>query len=64
MSNLSTAVAAENEILKAVDFTYGYDRAMHNIAVAMQSLISKNGNFIISNNSIHNINIFIRIENI
>ena len=47
MSNLSTAIAAENEILKAVDFTYGYDRAMHNIAVAMQSLISQNGNYVI-----------------
>ena len=47
MSNLSTAIAAENEILKAVDFTYGYDRAMHNIAVAMQSVISEKGNYVI-----------------
>jgi len=48
MSNLSTAVAAENEILKAMDFTYGYDQAMHNIAVAMQSVVSgDSGNYVI-----------------
>lgn len=48
MANFSTAKAYDNEIMKTVDFNYGYDGAMQNIEVALQKLLS-NGkrNFVI-----------------
>ena len=48
MANLKTAIAAENEILKAVDFTFGYDAAMNNVAVGIQAALSgSDRNFVI-----------------
>ena len=35
MSNFKTAIAAENEIMKAVDFTFGYDSSISNVATAL-----------------------------
>src|SRR5574344_594239 len=44
MSNLKTAIAAENEIMKAADVTFGYDSVIDNIAVAMKSILSGSEN--------------------
>lgn len=44
MSNLKTAIAAENEIMKAADVTFGYDSVIDNIAVAMKSILSGSAN--------------------
>jgi hypothetical protein len=41
MSNFSTAVTLANEIVKATDFTYAHDRAIQNVAVAMQSILAE-----------------------
>ena len=48
MANFKTAIAAENEILKATDVTFGYDSAIDNIAVAMLAVLSgADNNFVI-----------------
>lgn len=38
--NFTKPIAAENEILKASDVTYGYDASVDNIMVAMRSILS------------------------
>lgn len=40
MSNFKTAIAAENEIMKAVDVTFGYDSSIDNVAVALKAVLS------------------------
>lgn len=48
MANFKTAIAAENEILKATDVTFGYDSAISNVAVGMLSVLSgAENNFVI-----------------
>ena len=48
MSNFKTAVAAENEIMKAADVTFGYDSSIDNIATALKAVLSNsNGNYVI-----------------
>lgn len=48
MANFKTAIAAENEILKATDVTFGYDSAIDNVAVAMLAVLSgADNNFVI-----------------
>lgn len=48
MANFKTAIAAENEILKATDVTFGYDSAIDNVAVAMLAVLSGlDNNFVI-----------------
>ena len=48
MANFKTAIAAENEILKATDVTFGYDSAIDNVAVGMLSVLSgAENNFVI-----------------
>ncbi len=37
---LSTATALENEIMKAVDVTYGFDQGMRNVATALRVVLS------------------------
>lgn len=48
MSNFKTAIAAENEIMKAVDVTFGYDSAISNAAIALKAVLSNSaGDFVI-----------------
>lgn len=48
MANFKTAIAAENEILKATDVTFGYDSAIDNVAVGMLAVLSgTKNNFVI-----------------
>ncbi len=48
MANFSTAVAEENEIVKAEDVSYGYEAAINNVALALQGVLgSTNGNYVI-----------------
>lgn len=48
MANFKTALAMENEIFKAVDFNFGYDSIIANIATAMKAVLSgSEGNYVI-----------------
>ena len=48
MANFKTAIAAENEIMKAADVTFGYDSAISNAAIALKAVLSNSaGDFVI-----------------
>ena len=48
MSNLHTAIAEANEIMKASDFTFGYDSSIENVTTALRVVLSNSaGDFII-----------------
>lgn len=48
MSNFKTAIAAENEIMKATDFTFGYDSSIANVATALRAVLSNSsGDYIV-----------------
>ena len=48
MANFKTAIAAENEIMKAADVTFGYDSSIDNVAVALKAVLSNSaGDYII-----------------
>lgn len=48
MANFQTATAAENEIMKAEDVTFGYEAAIDNVVLAMQSVLgSTEGSYVI-----------------
>ena len=48
MSNFKTAIALENEIMKASDFTFGYDSSISNVAIALKAVLSNTpGDYII-----------------
>ena len=48
MANFKTALAMENEIFKAADFSFGYDSIIANIATAMKAVLSgSEGNYVI-----------------
>ncbi len=48
MSNFKTAIAAENEIMKATDFTFGYDSSINNVAVGLRAALSNSeGDYVI-----------------
>lgn len=48
MANFKTAIAAENEIMKAADVTFGYDSSIDNVAVALKAVLSNSaGDYVI-----------------
>ena len=48
MANFKTAIAAENEIMKATDFTFGYDSSIANVATALRAVLSNSpGDYIV-----------------
>ena len=48
MANFTTAIAAENEIMKATDFTFGYDSSIANVATALRAVLSNSsGDYIV-----------------
>ena len=48
MANFKTAIAAENEIMKASDFTFGYDSSIANVATALRAVLSNSsGDYIV-----------------
>lgn len=48
MANLKTAIAEENEIMKATDFTFGYDSSIANVATALRAVLSNSqGDYIV-----------------
>lgn len=48
MANFETAIAAENEIMKATDFTFGYDSSIANVATALRAVLSNSsGDYIV-----------------
>lgn len=48
MANFKTAIAEENEIMKAVDVTFGYDSSIDNVAVALKAILSNSpGDYVI-----------------
>jgi hypothetical protein len=48
MANFKTTIAAENEIMKAADVTFGYDSSIDNVAVALKAVLSNSaGDYVI-----------------
>ena len=48
MAKLQTAVAAENEIMKATDVTFGYDSTINNVATALRAVLSNSaGDYVV-----------------
>lgn len=48
MANFKTAIAAENEIMKAADVTFGYESSIDNVAVALKAVLSNSaGDYVI-----------------
>ena len=48
MANFKTAIAAENEIMKAADVTFGYGSSIDNVAVALKAVLSNSaGDYVI-----------------
>jgi len=48
MANFKTAIAAENEIMKASDVTFGYDSSIDNVAVALKAVLSNSaGDYVV-----------------
>lgn len=48
MANFKTAIATENEIMKAADVTFGYDSSIDNVAVALKAVLSNSaGDYVI-----------------
>ena len=48
MANFATAIAEENEILKANDVSFGYEAAIDNVALALQGVLGgSSGNYVI-----------------
>ena len=48
MANFATAIAEENEIIKADDVSYGYEAAITNVALALQGVLGgSSGNYVI-----------------
>ena len=48
MANFTTAIAEENEIIKAADVSYGYEASITNVALALQGVLGgASGNYVI-----------------
>ena len=48
MAYFKTAIAVENEIMKAADVTFGYDSSIDNVAVALKAVLSNSaGDYVI-----------------
>lgn len=48
MANFKTAIAAENEIMKATDVTFGYDSSIDNVATALKAVLSNSeGDYVV-----------------
>lgn len=48
MANFTTAIAEENEIIKAEDVSFGYEAAVNNVALALQGVLgSTSGSYVI-----------------